>query len=344
MTDDSDTDAQRKPAYAAWPMPPRLDKADGRPRRVGVEIELQGLELDSLADLVASTLGGTIDKASDANYLVDVPDIGEFRVELDYALLKKLADEREHNDESQAGIIGDATYEFLNSASSLVVPCEIVTPPIPVDNLAEPLERLVSNLREAGAKGTRNSPFFAFGVHLNVEPPDLEAVTIAAYLKAFVCLFDWIVEQGEIDFARRATPYIQRYPADYEMLLADPDYWPDMDRLIVDYLEYNATRNRALDMLPMLATLNAAAVDLTVDDDRVNARPAFHYRLANSMIDEPDWSVADPWSRWLQIEYLAGKREALDECCKAYRESRDRLMHRFDKRWNETVRQWLTNH
>ena len=160
-------------------------------------------------------------------------------------------------------------------------------------------------------------------------------------MKAFACLFDWIVSQEEVDWARRVTPYIKRYPAEYDLRLTDPDYWPDLDTLIIDYLHSNATRNRALDMLPLFADVAPAAVRIAVDDDLVKARPAFHYRLANCAIDDPDWSIADPWGRWLQIEQLANDRDALNDCCKAYRQDRERAMHRVDNVWRETVTRWL---
>ena len=319
----------------------RSTKPDGTPRRVGVEFELQGIPVDELARLTALTFGGDVERVSKAEYLIDVDDQGQYRVEIDYALLKKLAKAQQGSTDSDGPSIDSLAVDTLSAVSAAIVPCEVVAPPLPMDSFLSTLQDLTDAIRYAGGKGTGHSPFYAFGLHLNVEPPDLDAATIAAYMKAFVCLFDWIVWQGEVDWSRRITPYIKRYSAEYELELTDPQYWPNQDTLIADYLRAEGTRNRALDMLPMFSELDSNAVERAVDDDLVKARPAFHYRLANCSIDDPAWSIADPWGRWLQIEHLACDRDALNECCAAYQRDRRRLLHRLDNTWRETVTQWL---
>ena len=78
-----------------------------------------------------------------------------------------------------------------------------------------------------------------------------------------------------------------------------------------------------------------------VDDDLIKPRPAFHYRLANCCVDDPDWSIAEPWRRWLKIEALALDRERLVDCCNAFLKDRQRTLGRFDNQWREEVQQWL---
>ena len=38
----------------------------------------------------------------------------------------------------------------------------------------------------------------------------------------------------------------------------------------------------------------------------IKGRPAFHYRLPNCLVDEPDWTVAREWNTWVAVERLAG--------------------------------------
>ena len=70
------------------------------------------------------------------------------------------------------------------------------------------------------------------------------------------------------------------------------DYPATADRLIDDYVRFNPTRNRPLDMLPVLACLDRERTLAAVEDPHLTKpRPAFHYRMPNSLLDEPDWRV-----------------------------------------------------
>lgn len=328
---------------ANWLYPDRGLKPDGKARRVGVEIELSDVDVEKLTELIVATLGGQAERVSSAEFKVNVPSQGEYRVEVDFALLKDLARSSEEKDKSDEGGLVSSAIELLSSASTVIVPCEIVAPPIPMQELAEPMDALVERLRAAGAKGTRGSLLYAFGVHFNVEPPDLEVDTVTAYLRAFVCLYDWIVEKGRIDLSRQVTPFIRPYPRDYDLLVSNPDYRPSWPELIDDYLQHNPTRDRALDMLPMFAHIDEPRVTAVTDDPLTKPRPAFHYRLANSCVDEPGWSVAEPWNRWIQIERLAADTDALTACARAFMGDRERMLRSVDRQWAKTVTQWLTD-
>lgn len=322
-------------------MPATTRKADGEPRHVGIEIELQGVPVDELTTLVHDALGGTINKLSRSEYEVDVPEQGAWRTEVDYALLKEMAKEEATAEVSDEISAQSLAIDALDKMSAVLVPCEIVSPPLEMETIGPPMDAIVDAVRDAGGNGTRASLMYAFGVHFNVEPTDMKASTILAYMQAFVCLFDWIVWKGEIDMARRVTPYINPFPREYQALILEPDYQPDFAGLIADYLAHNATRNRALDMLPLFSMIDAETIKTTVDDDRVKARPTFHYRLANSCVDEPGWSIADPWSRWLQIEKLAADEKALKTLCAEMLADSERMLHPLDNQWREKVQLWV---
>ncbi|MDX1556625.1 MAG: amidoligase family protein [Xanthomonadales bacterium] len=321
-------------------MPATTQKPDGSSRQVGVEIELQGIAVDELAKVVCAAIGGDIHEVSRSEFELEVPSQGTYRIEVDYALLKELAKE-----EAQGGnddmLSQDWVLEALDTISAIVVPCEIVSPPLPMETIGEPMDAIVNAVREAGANGTNASIAYAFGVHLNVEPPDMQAATILSFMRAFVCLFDWLVWAGKVDLSRRVTPYINSFPRDYQALILDSDYDPDFATLTADYLEHNATRNRALDMLPMLASVDENAVFDAVDDDRVNARPTFHYRLENSCVDEPDWSIADSWNRWFKVEQLAADEDARSMLCAEMLADADRFLHPVDNHWRKRVQSWV---
>lgn len=324
------------PDAQGWPLPPRPRTATGEARRVGVELELQGVPVADLAALVAQVLDGETKALSAVRYLATAPGGEPWRVEVDYLLLQQLADQAEAGDPLKS-LLADA----LESATSLVVPCEIVSPPLPVERMGGVLERLVHALRDAGARGTRHTPWYAFGVHFNVDPPDLEADTLRAYLQAFICAYDWLLWHGRVDPARRLTPYIDGFPRDYELLVTRPEYAPAFDRLADDYLAHNPTRNRGLDLLPLLMHRDEQRVRAVVDDPLVVPRPALHYRLANCSVDEPAWSLRDPWADWVAVERLADDGPALAACCAAFREHRQQLLHPLKSEWRKASVKWL---
>ena len=123
-----------------WRMPKTTAKADGSPRQVGVEFELQGITVDQLADLTASTLGGDVKTISDAEYKIRVPDHGDYIVEVDYALLKQLTKQQQEADSEDQSAIDALAVDALSAVSSVIVPCEVVTPPLPMEGMPQPMQ------------------------------------------------------------------------------------------------------------------------------------------------------------------------------------------------------------
>jgi hypothetical protein len=131
-------------------------------------------------------------------------------------------------------------------------------------------------------------------------------------LRAFLALYDWLYALADIDFTRRLTSFVDPFPEEYRLAVLDPSYAPDLDALIDDYLKANPTRNRALDMLPAFAFLKPDKVRAALDEpSSIKARPTFHYRLPNCLVDQPEWSFALEWNRWVEIERLAADAERL---------------------------------
>ncbi|WP_213003987.1 amidoligase family protein [Parahaliea maris] len=320
-----------------WPLPPRQETATGDPRRVGVELEFSGMDIESIAGIMLSELGGEAEVISPYEQILRDSSLGTFGLELDYGYLKQLGRERNIEEDSDLEQFGEA---LLKLVAEQLVPHEIVSPPIAMGDLWQ-LGDLLQRLRQAGAKGTRHAAVYAFGLHLNPELPDLEAPTILAYMRSFLCLYEWLVEREQVDLSRRITPYIDPFPRKYVTRVLDADYSPDLPLLIDDYLKFNATRNRALDMLPLFSHLDAPRVRAAVDDDRVNPRPTLHYRLPNCQVDEGNWSLASPWRNWLQVEALASDERRLALACRAYRQHLDSPAGGLFRDWPEGVSRWL---
>lgn len=320
---------------SGFAVPPVTRTASGRIRQVGFELEFSGVAIDEVAAAMHSALGGELEQRSAAEYSLEISQLGRFNIELDWDYLKrKAALAEKQGDDGDRERVG-----LLSKAANLVVPLEVVCPPIPITELAR-LDVLVNCLREAGAEGTDESPMAAYGVHINPEIPQLDARTIGTYLRAFALLQWWLAEAHDIDITRRISPYIDFYPEAYvKELVVEPPV--RLDDIFSGYLSHNPTRNRALDLLPLLAEIDPERVRLTVADNKVNARPTFHYRLPNCDIGHEDWSLADGWNVWVVVERLADSATKLDALGKAFHQHFRPLLGLDRQRWVEYVGQWL---
>jgi hypothetical protein len=323
----------------AW-LPPQIHNAKSEERHVGVEIEFAGIPSNIITGCVTESLGGRVVTLTSVEILIKDTSLGEFKLELDAAYLKKLVEEQ--SDDPDDNSIASSTVELITSAAEQLVPWEIVSPPIKLSDLYK-LDTLIDNLRNAGAVGTRNAIHYAFGLHLNPELPDLNADTIVSYMRAYFCLYDWIVEQEQIDTTRKLTTYVKHFGKDYISLVLNEQYQPGLEKLIDDYLDYNPTRNRSLDLLPLFAHLDADRVKAKVDDPRIKSRPTFHYRLPNCDIDNPNWNLNFSWGLWLEVEKLANEPARLHQFCTEYSIQLERITHVIESRWAERVGELLAD-
>ena len=321
-------------------MPGRMYKADGCERRVGVEIEMSGIDLEVIAQTVVDVIGGLLVKRSPYEYEVKETPLGKFKVELDMEYLTKYGRERLSPEMNKASELELIASDALGALAMNIVPCELVSPPIELSSLAK-LDDLVDALQRKGAKGTRESMFFAFGVHLNPELPNLEGLTILNYLKAFLCLCDWLVDNEDVALSRKLSPFIRPFSSDYIELVLDSRYQPSVSTLIDDYLEANPTRNKIMDMLPLFAHLDEARVLAVIGHQKLRKRPTLHYRLPNSDIDCEGWGIWKSWNDWWQVEALANDPERLAEVCKGYFYNHKLLSKELMTPWKEKVTTWL---
>ncbi|MEA2711484.1 MAG: hypothetical protein QOF78_4085 [Phycisphaerales bacterium] len=315
-------------------LPPVMHTTDGRVRRAGFEFEFAGPDIKTSARIVSDVFGGEHLVRSTFEHIVRT-ELGDFSVEIDASLLK---DKKYEKPLRAIGIDPDKTdTEWLEKALldtfSTLVPIEIGTPPIPIDQL-DRLDDLRERLQAARAKGTRASILYAFGFHINPELPTDDAGVIRDFLRAFLLLYPWMKERAEVDLTRRVSPYINAFPDEYARLILQADYPASRQRLIDDYLEHNPTRNRPLDMLPVLAHLDDARVMSRVEDPHlVKPRPAFHYRLPNCMLDEADWRVAHEWNTWVAVERLANDPRLLAEMSREYLDADRKSFKPFVDKW-----------
>ncbi len=320
-------------------LPAILHRTDGTLRKVGLEIEFAGMELEEAARIIQACYGGEIIKKH--RYQFDIVDTrwGDFEVELDARILKKMA---VNNSSRKAGMDTDeqklmeSVEDLVDKVAKTFIPLEIIMPPVAIEEL-EKLERLRNALQRHKAEGTKVSWVNAFGLHINIESPDLKVRTLLNYLRSFLLIYPWLLDRLEVDFSRRISPFIDPFPNAYIEMVLNVDYYPDSERFTEDYLELNSTRNRPLDMMPILATLHNETVTAAMEGEKNKPRPAFHYRLPNSRIDDPEWSFLEEWRYWLIVESLANDEEMIRRLSKLYLMRKDKILVSFNKEWAETI-------
>jgi len=314
----------------------------GEVRRVGVEIEFAGMSLEAAADAVRAAFGGEARRDHEHRFTV-ATDLGEFDVTYDTHLLSNQpAGGSAEASPLVKGVKGAVDWVVRQLGGS-VLPLEVSTPPIPADRLGE-LNRLEAELRARHAEGTRSSPLNAFALHFNPEAADpRDPACVVRTLRAFLLLYQWLFRAENIDLTRRLMPFINPFPEEYARLVIDPSYAPDVARLADDYVAHNPTRNRPLDLLPILAFNVPGLLDRPeLDGQKVRARPTFHYRLPNSGIDEPGWSIADEWGRWVLVERLAADTELSERFAREYLGWESTLIGYLGDRWVKHVaEEWV---
>lgn len=304
--------APSTPSLIAFDQPPRMHNAEGRMRTVGIEIEFAGLTAEAAAKALALSFGGGVNQKDPHAFFVKNSLLGDMVIELDLRYV--------HPGSKKKTVflaIGAKLASLLGSAIRHVVPCELVTAPVPIDKLHE-IDRVLSVLRQAGAKGTQDGALYAFGLHFNPEAPALDNETILSVLKAFVLLNPWLRRQVAPDTTRYLLGFADPFPDDYVRRIVAPDYWPEMPAFIDAHLDANPTRNRDLDLLPVLTHLDEGRVRAKLPNEKINKRPTFHYRLPDARVSDPGWSIAPDWNRWVAVEGVASDRDKLDSLGRAF--------------------------
>lgn len=323
----------------SYTLPPVANNAKGDQRKVGIELEFAGVEIEQAAELIQSLYGGEIKR--EHRYLLEITntDLGNFQVELDARILQKMASEdvfKSLGFRVDEASIQKPIEDVFDKLAKAVVPLEIVMPPVPISVLHR-MEELREALQKNRAKGTSTSLVHAFGMHINIECPDIEITTLLTYMRSFLILYPWLIQVLEIDISRRISPFVDPFPPRYVQKVLDPLYGPDQSQFIDDYVAFNPTRNRPVDLMPVFGMLNPELIQAAMEGKKNDPRPTFHYRLPNSHIDNSQWRFEQEWNRWLAIEKLVQNKEMVNKLSRLYLLRQNETMISFNKEWANTV-------
>lgn len=329
--------------------PSVLYNAEGKLRTAGFELEFANVDIDKSIRIIQGLYGGEVHTRHRFNQDVKNTSLGDFSVMIDIRLLNEKSYRKvleKFNVNLQDFSFGENNLEFevestMENIIKKIIPYEITTPPVPFNELHE-IDKLRKALYEHHATGTKSAITNAFAIHINPEIPATDTGTILRYMRAFFLLYPWIFEKSEVDLARRVSTFIASFPTKYIELVVSPAYQPTIDTLIDDYHILNPDRNRPLDMYPLFAYVRREKVNTFQDIGKVNARPTFHYRLPNSLINEPTWSLASAWNYWVLVEELANDEERLRQMSKEYLSVRQNTLIGFDSKWTKKTEKWLS--
>ena len=274
------------PARLAEPLPlPLPFGPNGTPRQVGVEIEIAGLGAREAAALLRQLRGGRVIEQDPYRFQVAGTAHGDVTVELDLRLAHPPKD---------AGPFRRLSARAVGLVASRFAQVEMIFPPLLPERLPE-IDLLVQELigRAPGLQ--------VDGPHLNPEVASVDPAYLVAHLRAF----SQLAPRLRADMGLRPPGrigFVTSFPPAYQELVADPDYRPDLGRLIDDYLDANPTRYRELDMLPLFMFLAQYRVRRRLWLQKIKPRPVFHWRMPGA---RPFAGVVADWNRWIAVERLA---------------------------------------
>ncbi|WP_420326308.1 amidoligase family protein [Mameliella sp.] len=274
----------------------------GKLRRCGIEIEFSGVDEANTAQIVARTLGGVVKQQGQHLFTIEDSGLGTICVELDTRYAKP----------------GQQFLpEGVLDAARAVVPVEVVTPPLTPEQMDRVLD-LTEALRNAGGKGTSDSLFAGFGIHFNPEITGYDDPYMLRTVVAYGLLEPWLRDWRPLDMSRRILPFVDPWPVQFTDALVTAE---DLDLAVLRDLVHKHLhgRNYGLDLLPILHAHDPDGFAATFGKEASGARPAFHFRLPDCRLDEPEWSIADEWDRWWLVEALATDEARFDNLHEAWR-------------------------
>jgi len=290
-------------------LPPNLD------RKAGFEFEYSNVKLPIVASAFYKEYGGIIEMINPYYYKLKNSRVGDFKFIIDAQFLvnSKLQDlvKKIGIEEFLPIDFIQKIEEFIALVGENLVPYEVTTPPIAFKDINE-AQNIKEILRKLGAHGTKKSLLYAFGMHINIEAKSLDIKSILSDLRSYFTLYEFIYEWLKPDLTRRVSPYINPFDTEYILLILDKSYNPTMSEFIDDYITYNPTRNRSLDLLPLLTWIDEQRVRAKLPDEKISKRPTYHYRLPDSRVDEKDWCVCDGFNSWMLVELLSKDSKSLD--------------------------------
>ena len=267
--------------------------------QVGVEVEFTGLGVRQAGEVLARAFGGDLREEDPQAVHLTGSSLGALSIELD------VRHAHPHRGAGNPlGALPAPMIVALGHALAPMVPRELIFSPLDRSVLSR-ADDAIAALREAGATGDGATLLDSLGLHFNIGHAHDDPVQILALFKAFL-LRERALRRANGDDWRIRAHAPPAFSPDYVARVLAPDYWPDLPAFTRDYLHWNPTRKRSLDLLPLLLHHRSDSAPLRFRG-KVKPRAAFHYRLPVARVGRPGWTIQADWARWLEVEGAAAE-------------------------------------
>ena len=162
-------------------LPSLITDSSGAPRRAGFEFEFGNLPIVETAEALQKSLGGELDIKSPFEAVLQNSLLGKLKIERDADILKSTRYRswlESLGVKFSPGTVAHGIETNIDNASRGLIPCEVVTEPIPFQDL-DKLDILIDTLNTLGAEGTQESLIYAFGLHINPSIPDFSSTRVS---------------------------------------------------------------------------------------------------------------------------------------------------------------------
>lgn len=283
----------------------------GAIRRVGVEMAFGALEPRGAARDIVGLHGGEERELGPNRLAVLDSGIGDFEIRWGPEIPTMQSATSETRRMTRTAV------EKLATVAGPTAPCEIVCPPTSFRDLGI-IDQLFDHLRREGRTGKAEDIPVPLGFELGVDAASLDHGDILAVLRAWCLMCDWLRQDYAPTDMQDIIVFPEPFDLDYRKLVLDPDYRPGMKALADDYITANPTRNKELDLLPLLCHLKPAIVRKKQKGPPVTPRPIFCYRLPRAGLARGGGIVTDEWNRWVEVEALAANPGRLRRMAEAF--------------------------
>lgn len=198
---------------------------EARFKRVGLEVEFSGLEMDEVLEILQEELGGKLERVEEQDTFY-------------YKLKKSRLTRTEEAEKVWIHFEGNETNpdEKIKDVSKIKT-IEVTTSPIHWEGV-KIFDSAISRLKKAGAIGTTEDNAVSIQVNIEVatkDKPQFSVETLLSLLRNYYSEENFAMIEKEIPLPQVRKPYVGAYSEEMMKRILDPDYRPSLREFYNDF-------------------------------------------------------------------------------------------------------------